>query len=166
MRFLTTLIMLCATISAFASAAPEQQEKINSRIQQLRQVLLTRGSPDSMLVPSVDEQSRVDQSRSVMRPYISLQFEYSMADLRWKGEDVAELPVRVRWETAKVDGSLSGTMNLVRVGGEWYFRSFDFLQFPWAEVILAALVAVAFTVGMFWLARKLKNRRKAAPASA
>jgi hypothetical protein len=113
-----------------------------------------------MLVPALDEQSRTDQSRKVMRPYVSLQFEYNLADLQWKGEDSIELPARVRWETPRVEGSLTGTIKMVRVAGDWYFRSFDFLLFPWGEVILGGLAAIAFTVGVFWLVRRFNKRNK------
>ncbi len=164
MRVLTTFIMLWITAPAFVSTGLEKDHKIDDRIEQLRQTLLTRRSPAFLLVPSLDEQNRSEQSSRVMRPYVSLQFNYNLADLRWKGEGAAELPVRVHWETARVDGSLSGTMKLARIGDDWYFRSFDFLLFPWGEVTAAALLAVAFTVGVFLIYRRLRNRKRVTSA--
>jgi hypothetical protein len=158
MRLLSPLILLCATVAAFGSAGQDEQAKrINDRVQHLRQVLLAREAPDFMLVPSIDSQTRANQGKKVMRPYVWLQFEYSMADLRWKGDNAAELPLRVEWKTAKVDSSISGTAQLVRVGDEWYFRSFDFLLFPWREIILASLLAVAFTSALFALYRRWRK---------
>ncbi len=92
-----------------------------------------------------------------MRPYVSLRFVYSLADLRWKGNDLAELPLRVQWKTARVNGSLSGTARFVRVGDEWYFKSFDFLLFPWTEVVVASSLGVAFTVAIFVIYRRIRQ---------
>jgi hypothetical protein len=150
-------------------SGPEKQDKIRGRLEQLRETLLARKSPSFLLPPSMSEQIRAQQSSSVMRPYVVLQFEYNLADVRWKGDDAAELPLRVNWKTAKVEGSLSGTAQFVRVGDEWYFGSFDFLLFPWREVVLASLLAVAFTVAIFVLFRRLRGRgvgsAKALPVS-
>lgn len=154
-------IFLCITVFAFASTEPIQQDQINNRIQELRETLLSRKSPESLLLPSLDTQSRTEESHRVMRAYVSLQFSYNLADIRSEGENLAEIPVRIHWETPQVQGYLTGTMKLTRVGDKWYFRSFDFLLFPWNKVIAASLVAVAFTVGIFLVYRRLRRRKLA-----
>ena len=164
MRVYFSVILMCLSIFALASPLPDKQDLIRARIEQLRQALLTRKSPDALLSPLLGEQARVTESCKIMRSYIALQFDYSLADLRWKGEDAAELPLRVQWKTAKVDGSLSGTAQFVQVGNDWYFRSFAFLLFPWEEVILATLLAIAFTVAVFAIYRRWGKRGKAVPA--
>jgi len=160
------ILLLCINPLVLGYSAQEQKDKIDARLEQLRQTLLARQSPGFLLPPTISEQARGEQSRDAMRPYVALRFEYSLKDIRWRGNDTADLPLRVEWKTAKVDGSLSGTAHFVRIDDEWYFRSFDFLLFPWREVVLASLVAVAFAAVILVLFFRLRRHKATSPASA
>lgn len=158
MRSYLVLVLLLTTVRAIA--APSMDLKIDARIRQLQKRLLSRESPSSMLLPSLDESTRQHLSNQAMRAYTSLDFEYKLSDLRKQGEDIVDLPLHVKWKTEHLNGSLSGRAEFVRVGDEWYFRSFDFLVFPWLEVIVAALLGLIFSLAMFALYRRLQKRKK------
>jgi hypothetical protein len=81
--------------------------------------------------------------------------------MRWKGEDAAELPVRIQYATTKVQTSLSGTMYFSRASGEWYFSDFGFMLFPWGVVVVAMFAAVAFSVGAWMLVRRSQRCKRA-----
>jgi len=93
MRTTLAVVLLCVNALAVAQPGSEKPAKINERMEQLGETLLARKSPGFMLPPSMNEQTRAEESSSVMRPYVALQFEYSLADVRWKGDDTAELPL-------------------------------------------------------------------------
>lgn len=155
-------LLMILLSSAYALCAPTQDDtvkEVENRIQQLRQDLLNRKSPESLLVPTLDKDVREKLSRMVARPYVSLQFSYSQADLRRLSDDSVELPVRTQWQTASVQGSVSGTMKFVRIGGEWYFQNLDFLVFPWRTVVIGSGIGLAFAVAI--LVWYFRSRRRA-----
>jgi hypothetical protein len=68
MKLLAALIILFVNITATASAGPDSANNIDVRIKELRQTLLTRRTPEPLLVPSLNAQKRAELSRKIMAP--------------------------------------------------------------------------------------------------
>jgi hypothetical protein len=81
-----------------------------------------------------------------VRPYVSIQFRYNLADLQPTSSNRAKLPLIKEWETARETGRLTGTAQLEKVGNRWYFADFDFMTFPWVLIVVMCLFGVAFAV--------------------
>lgn len=161
--------MLCVVLFVFGIAGvgvaqSTDERDIDRLFQDLRQTLIKRSAPDSLLVPTDTFSQRIEEAQKAMRPYVGLQFKYNLADLQRKTQNTATLPLIIQWETARSSGRLESTAHLEEVDGRWYFRDFEFMQFPWAIVIGGCSLGLVFTVVALYFYRRSQTRWQHTPA--
>ena len=153
--------LLMFTISTICNAQNADQQDIDRLFADLRQTLIKRTAPDALLSPAVPAVRRQEEAQKALRPYVTLEFRYNLADLKQTGPNVAKLPMIVEWETANGSSTITASAQLEKVDNRWYFTNFDFMSFPWVVVIvLACLVAVAFASVVLYLYWRLYWRFK------
>jgi hypothetical protein len=159
-------ILLCAallmfTISTICNAQNADQQDIDRLFADLRQTLIKRTAPDAFLSPTLPAVRRQEEAQKALRPYVTLEFRYNLADLKQSGPNVAKLPLIMEWETANGSGKISASAQLEKVDNRWYFTNFDFMSFPWMFVVVVACsVAVAFASVVLYLYWRLYKRLK------
>jgi hypothetical protein len=99
-----------------------------------------------------------------VRPYVSIQFRYNLADLQPTSSNRAKLPLIMEWETARETGRLTGTAQLEKVGNRWYFADFDFMTFPWVLIVVMCLFGVAFAVVVLYFHWRPQKQLQSVPA--
>lgn len=142
------------------------QDKDRTDIDQLfhalKLALIQRSSPERFLSPSLPASRRGREAEKAVRPYVTLEFKYNLADLRSEGSDRAALPLIVEWETAKASGRMTDTAELEKVDGQWFFRNYGFLSFPWGMVVGGCLIGVAFATTVLYFFVRSRRRTRAA----
>jgi hypothetical protein len=152
------LVMLC--YAPFSVAQNTDELDIDRLFQDLRQTLIRRSTPEDLLSPSLTASQRQKEAQKAVRPYVTLQFKYNIADLQRTNTNEAKLPLIMEWETARESGRLTDSAELEKVGDRWYFRDFDFMAFPWVIVLGACSIGVAFAIVVLYLYRRSSKRQR------
>jgi hypothetical protein len=143
-----------------ATAQSTDEADIDRLFQDLKQTLIKRSVPNDLLSPSLTASQREKEVQKAIRPYVTLQFKFNVADMGRVNSNEAKLPLIVEYETAREVGRLTGSAELERVDGRWYFRDFDFMTFPWALVIGMCSIGVAFAAVVLFLSKRSKKRQR------
>jgi hypothetical protein len=165
MRRVTLLVLLVILAIAPISIAQNTDEQdIDRLFLDLKQTLIKRSAPEGLLSPSLPISQRQQEAQKAVRPYVSIQFRYNVADLQRTSEKRAKLPLIMEWETARSTSRLTGTAQLEKVDDRWYFTNFDFMTFPWVIVVVMCSFGVAFAAVVQYLYWRSKKRRRTVAA--
>lgn len=163
-RFKLWVLLLIVAISPTSLAQNADEQDIDRLFLDLKQTLIQRSAPEGLLWPSLTKEQRQKEAQKAVRPYVSIQIRYNLADLQRTSSNQAKIPLIIEYETARQTGRLTGTAELEKVDNRWYFVDFDFMAFPWVLIVVMCSFGVAFAVVVLYFYWRPKKQRHAVPA--
>jgi hypothetical protein len=159
------VLLVALSIVPIGIAQSTDEQGIDRLFQDLKLALINRSAPEALLSPSMAPSRRQEEAQKALRPYVTLQFRYNLADLHQTNAMQAKLPLIMEWETARQTGTITGSAELEKINDRWYFRNFDFMAFPWAITVIGCSFGIAFAVVVLYLYRRsIRHRRQLLPA--
>lgn len=152
---LSVMLTLFALTADMVGQNTDEQD-IDRLFRDLKQTLINRSTAERLLSPSLTASKRQEEAQKALRPYLTVEIKYNVADIDRTGQNEAKLPLIMEWETARASGRIQDSAHLIKVGDRWYFRDFDFMTFPWALVV----VICSFSVALVGLVFNLYFRSK------
>jgi hypothetical protein len=160
----SVLLAVLALVSRGIAQNSDEQD-IDRLFQSLKQTLIHRSTPESLLSPLLTASKRQEEAKRALRPYLTVQFKYNVADMDREGPNEAKLPLIMEWEAASSSGRIESSAHLIKVGDHWYFRDFDFMAFPWVLVVVMCSFSVALVglvLYLYFRSKRLRQRVVAA----
>jgi len=163
-RYKSLVLLVIVAITPISIAQNADEQDIDRLFSDLKQTLIKRSAPEVLLSPSLTMAQRQKEAQKTLRPYLSIEFRYNLADLQHTSSKQAKLPLIVEWETARATGRLTATAQLEKVDNRWYFMDFDFMTFPWVLVAIMCSLGFAFAVVVLYFYWRPKKQRQTVPA--
>jgi hypothetical protein len=139
---LVAALFLILSVGAFGS---NPAYEISAVLQSFVETANRQASLDPFLAPSIQGEARDQELRFVNQPFEKLEIShYELSNLRFHGEDRAELQADVHWQTKHSDLVQTATLRFVRIGDKWYFSDFEFFRFNWLGVAIGTTIAVVW----------------------
>jgi hypothetical protein len=155
----TILLLLLSTLVSNCISQNTDEQDIDRLFADLKAMLINRTLPEPLLSPTLAASRRQAEAEKAMRPYVSIAFRYNLADLQRTSPNTAKLPLIIEWETARETGRISETAFLEKVGNQWYFKNFNFMNFPWLLIGVMSSFGVAFAVVVLYFYRRSKKQK-------